>query len=121
MRMNASAKTRNRELAVFVVSRRARLSPGDVGLPTGTRRRVRSFAALIDCLQQHSAEFRALWAEHRVLQQSDSEKILDHPIAGRIVLDHTTLTLPGCPDTMVQTYTARAGSDSERALHALLA
>ncbi len=79
-----------------------------------------AFAELIAYLHERSSEFRAWWAEHHVWQQPEGEKHVNHPVAGRLVLGHTSFTLPDSPETLVVTYTARPGTASERALHTLL-
>ena len=79
-----------------------------------------SFAALIAHLRERSPEFRAGWDEHRVWHQTEGEKLVDHPVAGRLVFDHASFSLPEAPDAVLLTYTTRPGSPSALALRALL-
>ncbi|MBV8749630.1 MAG: helix-turn-helix domain-containing protein [Candidatus Eremiobacteraeota bacterium] len=79
-----------------------------------------SFAALTAYLHERSPEFRAWWSEYRVWQQPEGQKLVDHPIAGRLLLDHVAFTIPDSGDALLLTYTARPGSPTERALAELL-
>ncbi|HEY1882420.1 MAG TPA: helix-turn-helix transcriptional regulator [Candidatus Cybelea sp.] len=77
------------------------------------------FAELIADLQTNSAEFRRLWAEHDVLGSTDGLKRFNHPEVGELILDHTTLELPGDGDIRMIVLTAAAGSDTEQKLKLL--
>lgn len=48
--------------------------------------------ALVDALDEASAEFRTLWAEHPVKGFQPSRKRFNHAIAGRLDLDYVKLT-----------------------------
>ncbi len=63
------------------------------------------FAELIDDLQRVSPEFRAWWPRHDVLGMPDGRKVLNHPTAGRLALEHTTFQVPDAPDLKLVVYT----------------
>lgn len=79
-----------------------------------------SFADLIDDLKANSPEFRQLWAEHDVLGSTEGLKHFIHPQVGELILDHTTLELPGDADIRMVVLTAAPGSESERKLRLLV-
>ena len=78
-----------------------------------------AFGELIAELRHESAEFASWWDEHDVERRTIGEKLVDHPIVGRLVLDHVALALPDRPEVSAIVYTAAAGSDSERKLQRL--
>jgi transcriptional regulator with XRE-family HTH domain len=79
-----------------------------------------SFVDLIDDLKANSPEFRQLWAEHDVLGSTEGLKHFIHPQVGELILDHTTLELPGDGDIRMVVLTAAPGSESERKLRLLV-
>jgi hypothetical protein len=79
-----------------------------------------SFVDLIDDLKGNSPEFRQLWAEHDVLGSTEGLKHFIHPHVGELILDHTTLELPGDGDIRMVVLTAAPGSESERKLRLLV-
>jgi hypothetical protein len=78
-----------------------------------------AFAELIEDLRVSSPEFRKLWAEHDVLGSTEGLKRFVHPKLGELILDHTTLELPGDGDMRMVVLTASPGSESERKLRLL--
>jgi transcriptional regulator with XRE-family HTH domain len=76
--------------------------------------------ALIGELSIKSAEFRALWAKHPVKDKTHGEKVINHPLAGELVLAYDRMTLPGTEDAFLYAYTAEPGSPTAERL-ALLA
>jgi transcriptional regulator with XRE-family HTH domain len=77
------------------------------------------FAALIADLERASAEFRAWWPRHEVRGSLDTRKEIQHPLAGRLVLDRTTLQAPAAPDLSISVYTPAPGTDTACALRRL--
>ncbi|MCU1687015.1 MAG: transcriptional regulator [Amycolatopsis sp.] len=77
-------------------------------------------AQIIGELSVQSADFRKMWARQSVQEKAFGLKHMRNPIVGDLGLHYETLRLPGDPDQGLVTYTAEAGSESERAL-ALLA
>ncbi|MFJ6907473.1 helix-turn-helix transcriptional regulator [Streptomyces griseoluteus] len=74
---------------------------------------------LVGQLTIHSDEFTTLWKRHPVRTCTSGEKHLDHPTAGPMDLTFETLTLPSPSGQRLITYTAEAGSTSQRALRDL--
>ncbi|MFD4725176.1 helix-turn-helix transcriptional regulator [Streptomyces seoulensis] len=74
---------------------------------------------LIGQLTIHSPEFTTLWNRHPVRTCTSGVKHLHHPTAGPLNLTFETLTLPTPSGQRLITYTAEAGSASERALRNL--
>lgn len=78
------------------------------------------FPELVERLHASSDEFTALWSRHDVHTEPEITKPIDHPDAGLLVLECTTLTLPDHPDLRVILYTPKAGTDTEDKLARLL-
>lgn len=78
-----------------------------------------AFDELIAELRDASAEFGLWWDEHDVERRPIGEKILEHPVVGRLVLDHVAFALPDQPEVVVIVYTAVHGSESEGKLRTL--
>lgn len=51
-------------------------------------------AGLVDRLQEASADFRRLWAEHEVAVRRADRKTILHPRVGRMLMDCETLVTP---------------------------
>ncbi|HEX2714241.1 MAG TPA: helix-turn-helix transcriptional regulator [Candidatus Acidoferrales bacterium] len=80
-----------------------------------------SFTELIDALMQASAEFRAWWPEHDVLGTPDGRKVLNHPVAGRLVFDLTTFQVYDTSDLKLCIYVPVAESGTIEKLRQMLA
>jgi hypothetical protein len=134
----------------FLVSRRARLSPEQVGLSRyGGHRRVpglrreelavlagdgvgslrteaarephdQALAALIGELSVRSEDFRVRWARHDVRYYRSGTQPFRHPLVGELTLDYDALEIPADPGHTIVAYTAAAGSPAQEALHRLL-
>ena len=72
------------------------------------------FERLVEDLERESAEFRAWWPLHDVMEESEGTKVLAHPEVGRVVLDHTTLHSPADPDLRVVVYVPSTDVDRAR-------
>jgi transcriptional regulator with XRE-family HTH domain len=76
-------------------------------------------AQIIGELSVQSEDFRKMWARQSVQEKAYGLKLMRNPIVGDLSLHYETLRLPGDPDQGMVTYTAEAGSESERALSLL--
>jgi len=79
-----------------------------------------AFTSLIEELRGESELFRVWWDRHDVVHTGDGEKEIDHPVAGRMFLDHAAFTFSDRPEQLLIVYTAKPGSDSERKLRDLV-
>jgi transcriptional regulator with XRE-family HTH domain len=79
-----------------------------------------SFQTLIAALHDRSEAFSRWWAQHNVCNVTEGLKHVNHPEAGEMVLDHTTLYVPDHQDMRVIVFSAEPNSESERKLRALV-
>ncbi|MCI2417080.1 helix-turn-helix transcriptional regulator [Saccharopolyspora sp. K220] len=63
------------------------------------------FAELVSALIDASPEFRKWWPDHDVAGRGAGRKLLNHPTAGRLALDHTTLVPDEAPELHLVLYT----------------
>jgi transcriptional regulator with XRE-family HTH domain len=77
------------------------------------------FASLIEDLQRESSEFREWWPRYDVAGEADGRQEIIHPDAGRVVLEHVTLSPPGDPDLKMVVYTPASVGDAARLTGAL--
>ena len=77
------------------------------------------FAGLIEDLGRESAEFGEWWPRYDVAGEAEGHEEIVHPDAGRIVLEHTTLSPPGDQDLKVVVYTPASETDAARLAGAL--
>ncbi|MFC0037378.1 helix-turn-helix transcriptional regulator [Actinomadura rayongensis] len=75
--------------------------------------------ALVEELSALSADFRTLWAEHRLKDKTHGRYIYRHPVVGDLELGFETLRLPDDPDQVFIAHTVEPGSPSETALRRL--
>lgn len=78
------------------------------------------FERLITTLKQSSAEFRQWWPEQEVLLPFTGHKGIQHPRAGPMAFEYTTLQVAGQPDMKLVVYTPLDADGSTRKLQALL-
>jgi transcriptional regulator with XRE-family HTH domain len=97
----------------------ARAVVENLRLDVGRDRHDRAAQDLVADLAEHSPEFRAWWAEHRVYQRTFGAKRFHHRVVGDLTLDYETLTLPGDPEQTLFVYSAGPGSPSQQALRTL--
>jgi hypothetical protein len=117
------------DIAEFLTSRRARITPEQAGLPTYGKRRLRSEAGrhqydrglsdLVGELSTRSAEFRTRWAAHNMRFHRTGTKRLHHPVVGDLDLSYETMELAADAGLNLTVYTAEAGSASQQALDIL--
>ncbi|WP_024288268.1 helix-turn-helix transcriptional regulator [Cellulomonas sp. KRMCY2] len=80
----------------------------------------RALSDLVGELSTRSEEFRTRWAAHDVRLHRTGNKVINHPVVGRLELMYDTLPLPADPGLTLLVYTAEPGSPSADA-RALLA
>ena len=78
------------------------------------------FTTHIEDLQQASEEFRLWWAQHDVRGSLEGRKELNHPVVGRLILQHTTLHVAINPDVKVMIYTPSTEAETASKLRYLL-
>jgi hypothetical protein len=81
------------------------------------------FERLITLLKSASPEFRDWWARHEVLTPLSGLKRIDHPTAGRMLFEYTSLAVLDQPDMKLVVYTPldeeRGNEKLERLLRAV--
>jgi transcriptional regulator with XRE-family HTH domain len=78
------------------------------------------FERLIATLRRSSAEFRQWWRDQEVLLPVTGHKRIQHPRAGRMAFEFTTLLVADQPDMKLVVYTPLDADGSTRRLQALL-
>jgi transcriptional regulator with XRE-family HTH domain len=79
------------------------------------------FDELISDLSDQSAEFRSWWPQHEVGCRDDEPKVLNHPTAGRLVLDLATFELTDSPELRFTFYSPLADGNTPEKLRVLAA
>ena len=97
----------------------ARAAVESLRLETGNNPDDRGTRELVAHLAAESPEFRQWWTEHRVYQRTFGAKRLRHPVAGDLVVQFESLTLPGDPDQTLSIYTTEPGTQSRQAMNLL--
>ncbi|MFI6505125.1 helix-turn-helix domain-containing protein [Nonomuraea typhae] len=98
---------------------KARETVAFLRLDAGRHPDDRELAALVGELSVKSADFRRLWAEHEVRERAAGRNVLDHPLAGELILDYDSLRPGDDDDQVLITYLAEPGSRTEEALRFL--
>ncbi|MGW3817337.1 helix-turn-helix domain-containing protein [Streptomyces sp. NPDC005046] len=75
--------------------------------------------ALVGELSVQDADFRQWWAARHVAARTIGTKTLNHPVAGKLVLDWDTLTASTDPDQQLVVWTAEVGTPSHDGLRIL--
>jgi len=96
--------------------RKARAVVGNLRLVAGAHPGDPALAALIGRLTMASAEFSALWADHRVQACATARYELRHPLVGDLTVTQQTLRSIEQPAQTLVTCTTPAGSASAEAL-----
>jgi hypothetical protein len=135
------------DIAEFLASRRAKVTPEQVGLPSYGPRRVpglrrdrervakdlvahlrseagrnpydRGLSDLIGELSTRSQEFRTSWAAHDVRFHQTGVKRLRHPVVGDLDLTYEVMELSAGAGVTIAVYSADPGSRSEEGLDLL--
>ncbi|NTW40186.1 MAG: helix-turn-helix domain-containing protein [Cellulomonadaceae bacterium] len=76
----------------------------------------RALTDLVGELSTRSEDFRTRWAEHNVRLHRTGNKLINHPVVGRLELMYDTLELPSDPGLTMLVYTAAPGSATADAL-----
>jgi transcriptional regulator with XRE-family HTH domain len=79
------------------------------------------FERLIATLRNASPAFRAWWPKHTVLGQPSTHKRIQHPIAGRMIFELSSFTVPDQHDMKLVVYTPCAEQQTALKLEKLLA
>ena len=74
---------------------------------------------LIGELSTRSEEFRTRWASHNVRFHRTGQKILQHPVVGRLEMNFEAMEFPAHPDLTLLVYTAAAGTPTADGLKML--
>jgi transcriptional regulator with XRE-family HTH domain len=62
------------------------------------------YEAFVEEIGQHSAQFRAWWEEHEVIETQRGTKVLRHPILGTLRLHHAQTVPTGQPELRLAVY-----------------
>jgi hypothetical protein len=76
----------------------------------------RALTELVGELSTRSEEFATRWAAHTVRLHRTGDKLIQHPVVGRLELMYDTVLLPADPGLALLVYTAPAGSPTADAL-----
>ncbi len=74
---------------------------------------------LIHELSARSEDFRAMWADHTIRDETHGRKPLYHPLTGPLELEFETFRIPDDPDQALTVYTAEPSSPTADALKRL--
>ncbi|MEU9352487.1 helix-turn-helix transcriptional regulator [Streptomyces griseoloalbus] len=88
-------------------------------MEAGRRPADRELGDLIGELSVHSADFRALWADRRVVERTWGTKAYHHPVVGDLTVSYQAMALAGREDQTLFVYTTQSGSADETALRLL--
>ncbi|VVJ17816.1 Putative DNA-binding protein [Amycolatopsis camponoti] len=100
---------------------KARAVVGNLRLTAGKHPGDRLLSTLIGELVTGSAEFAALWADHRVIACTATRYAMRHPLVGDLTVHQQTLALAHAPEQTLVVVTAEPGSSSQAALTLLAA
>ena len=70
------------------------------------------FVQLVERLKSVSPEFAEWWPRHDILPRSEGRYAYDHPLAGRMVVEHTTFSVVDNPELGLVVFLAAAASNS---------
>jgi transcriptional regulator with XRE-family HTH domain len=70
------------------------------------------FVQLVDRLKSVSPEFAEWWPRHDILPRSEGRNVYDHPLAGRMVVEHTTFSVVDNPELGLTVFLAATASNS---------
>jgi transcriptional regulator with XRE-family HTH domain len=79
-----------------------------------------SFEQMIESLRNASSEFCRAWKRHEVDRSSVGRKVLNHPVAGRLVFEHAVFTPTDWPEQRLVLYTPVAEEGTVEKMAALL-
>ncbi|MBB3695626.1 helix-turn-helix transcriptional regulator [Sphingomonas sp. BK580] len=67
--------------------------------------------SLVDDLSEASPEFRSMWLENEVRPYGEGTKHVDHPKAGPLTLEYSSMSIDGQPNLSLVIYTAATPAD----------
>jgi hypothetical protein len=70
------------------------------------------FVQLVERLKSVSPEFAEWWPRHDILPMTEGRKDYDHPLAGRMIVEHTTFLVSDNPELRLVVFLAAAASNS---------
>jgi transcriptional regulator with XRE-family HTH domain len=70
------------------------------------------FVQLVERLKSVSPEFAEWWPRHDILPRSEGRYAYDHPLAGRMVVEHTTFSVVDNPELGLVVFLAAAAFNS---------
>jgi transcriptional regulator with XRE-family HTH domain len=70
------------------------------------------FVQLVERLKSVSPEFAEWWPRHDILPMTEGRKAYDHPLAGRMIVEHTTFSVSDNPELRLVVFLAAAASNS---------
>ena len=90
---------------------------GDYGRHAGDAH----FVQLVERLKSVSPEFADWWPRHDILPITEGRNDYDHPIAGRMIVEHTTFSVSDNPELRLVVCLAAAASNSAAKMRKLVA
>jgi transcriptional regulator with XRE-family HTH domain len=79
------------------------------------------FVQLVERLKSVSPEFAEWWPRHDILPRSEGRNVYDHPLVGRMVVEHTTFSVVDNPELGLVVFLAAAASNSIAKMKKLVA
>ena len=70
------------------------------------------FVQLVERLKSVSPEFAEWWPRHDILPMTEGRNDYDHPLAGRMIVEHTTFSVVDNPELRLSVFLAAAASNS---------
>jgi len=70
------------------------------------------FVQLVERLKSVSPEFAQWWPRHDILPMTEGRNDYDHPLAGRMIVEHTTFSVSDNPELRLVVFLATAASNS---------
>ena len=70
------------------------------------------FVQLVERLKLVSPEFAQRWPRHDILPMTEGRRNYDHPLAGRMIVEHTTFSVSDNPELRLVVFLAAAASNS---------
>jgi transcriptional regulator with XRE-family HTH domain len=79
------------------------------------------FVELVERLKSVSPEFAEWWPRHDVRPLSEGSRDYDHPLAGRMIVEHTTFMVGDNPELRLLVFLAAAESNSANKMRKVIA
>ncbi|ASU81771.1 XRE family transcriptional regulator [Nocardiopsis gilva YIM 90087] len=79
------------------------------------------FEEIVSRLSERSQEFARLWGRQEVSETSIGEKVVQHPTAGRLAFQRTTVQIADHPDLRVVVLLPKPGTGTRERVNALVA